>query len=313
MALSGDSPTDWFPLQPALESAFGAAESRYYQCVSWIVNHHPELQEKRATGVVSEVRVTPEALFLIRSMQEFGTLPWAGPAEVTATDYDALPLERLRAGVGAQRRVLSAASLGYALALLGDHRSTLVDESGASKVLRDGTVPKIQRSGSMSRALRPGTSFDQAAESIEEQYDHAVVLTLTLPRESADSLVHSYSVIQEAWKRFRDRLEYSRSDGPRPVDEFMIKHGKFPRSRVTINRRIDTIAEASELVDPADVYPHALRAHAAMYWARQGLTAYHLTELLGWAEPDSAMDYIKMTANDVQSEMKRVYNGKGRV
>ncbi|AEH39173.1 site-specific integrase [Halopiger xanaduensis] len=93
------------------------------------------------------------------------------------------------------------------------------------------------------------------------------------------------------------------------IDEFMYKNGEYLHSRVSVNRRIKTIASECEMVDKDEVYPHALRAHAAMYHAKKGMRAYHLSELMGWSNIDAAMDYIKMTADDVKTEMKRVHNG----
>lgn len=91
------------------------------------------------------------------------------------------------------------------------------------------------------------------------------------------------------------------------IDEYMYKHGGFPKARVAINRRVDDMTEESDRVDKEDVFPHALRAHAAIYHAKKGMRAYHLTEFMGWADVSGAMPYIKMAADDLQTEMKRVH------
>ena len=96
------------------------------------------------------------------------------------------------------------------------------------------------------------------------------------------------------------------------IDEYLLKYGHYPHSRASINRRINTIAEESELVETNDVYPHALRGYAAKYHATKGMRAFQLKEMMGWSEVDGAMDYIKMASNDVKSELKRIHRDPRR-
>lgn len=91
------------------------------------------------------------------------------------------------------------------------------------------------------------------------------------------------------------------------LDEYLYKFGAYKHSRVSINRRVDKVASECNMVDVDDVYPHALRGHAALFHAKKGMRAYQLKEFMGWSEVDGAMDYIKLAANDVKSELKRVH------
>lgn len=91
------------------------------------------------------------------------------------------------------------------------------------------------------------------------------------------------------------------------IDEYLYKNGEFARARVTINRRIDRVAEACEMVNKSEIYPHALRAHAATFHANKGMRAFHLKEFMGWSDVDGAMPYIKMASGDVRSELKRIH------
>lgn len=219
-ALYGDSPTGWAPLSHVIDRAFGESEPRHYQRVAWIEENHPELFEKRKGAVDSEVRATREALYLIRSMQNLETLPWSGPTGVAWDDFDALPVQRFRAGIGAMRRVLTDAGLGYALSLHADHRRTLVDEDGNSKALDVGpgaaTPATARRFASVGRATGVMEGLDATFDRVDAGYDRAVVLTLTCPRGVADSPVHSFEVFAGAWTRFRDRLRYSTGTRERP-------------------------------------------------------------------------------------------------
>lgn len=91
------------------------------------------------------------------------------------------------------------------------------------------------------------------------------------------------------------------------LDEYLALHGEYPHSRVSINRRVTQIAEESSRVEAESVYPHALRAHAAMYHARKGVRAFQLSQFMGWSDVSFAMDYIKMAADDVETEFKRAH------
>ena len=96
------------------------------------------------------------------------------------------------------------------------------------------------------------------------------------------------------------------------IDEYLLKYGHYPHSRASINRRVNKIAECCELVDKEEIYPHALRGHAAKYHAGKGMRAFQLKEFMGWSDVGGAMDYIKMASNDVKSELKRVHRDPRR-
>lgn len=91
------------------------------------------------------------------------------------------------------------------------------------------------------------------------------------------------------------------------IDEFLYKNDRYTGSRASVNRRIDRIAEACERVEKEDVYPNALRAHAAKFHSVRGMRAYHLKEFMGWSDVDGAMDYIKMSSSDIESELRRIH------
>lgn len=96
------------------------------------------------------------------------------------------------------------------------------------------------------------------------------------------------------------------------IDEYLIHFDHVPLARCTVNRRMDKIAEESELVEKDDIYPHALRGHAAKYHASKGMRAFQLKELMGWSDVSASMDYIKLASNDVRSELKRVHRDPRR-
>ena len=52
------------------------------------------------------------------------------------------------------------------------------------------------------------------------------------------------------------------------IERFADRYDKFPLSRSTVNRRVDTVADEADI--DGRVYPHSLRATAASYHAYQG-------------------------------------------
>lgn len=100
----------------------------------------------------------------------------------------------------------------------------------------------------------------------------------------------------------------------RLYDDFFTKYDRYKHSRVSINRRVDMVAEACELIeDTDDVYPHALRGHAARYHAQNGMRVHQLTRFMGWENLDSALPYIKMESGDVREALHRAHEGRGGV
>lgn len=93
-------------------------------------------------------------------------------------------------------------------------------------------------------------------------------------------------------------------------DRFFQQYDSWEWSRVSVNRRVDRIIEATPSIPEGEqVYPHALRAHAAMLHARQGMRAHHLQRLMGWSRVTGAMKYIRLVADDVEEELRRIHHG----
>jgi len=53
------------------------------------------------------------------------------------------------------------------------------------------------------------------------------------------------------------------------------------------------------------LYPHALRATAGFFWARQGLEAVYLQALMGWQDMRIANRYIRATGPAAQRPSER--------
>lgn len=87
------------------------------------------------------------------------------------------------------------------------------------------------------------------------------------------------------------------------VTEFFDDRGRFPHSRVSINRRVDRVLEAAGY--PTDkCYPHSLRATAASYHAYQGLPAAALQSLFGWSNLQTAQKYLRLSGGATAKALK---------
>lgn len=94
------------------------------------------------------------------------------------------------------------------------------------------------------------------------------------------------------------------------TEQFFYQYDGWPTARIGVNRRVDRVAEATPIVDVSEVYPHALRARAAKYHAREGLRAFQLKRFMGWSNVEGAMEYIKMVSNDVEDQLERIHGAR---
>lgn len=92
------------------------------------------------------------------------------------------------------------------------------------------------------------------------------------------------------------------------IEEFFIEYDRWPTSRVGINRRVDRVAEATPVISKNDVYPHALRARAAKFHAKNDLGAFMLKRFMGWENVAGAKQYIMMASGDIAEQLNRIHN-----
>lgn len=90
------------------------------------------------------------------------------------------------------------------------------------------------------------------------------------------------------------------------LEEFFFHRERYPRSRCSINRRVNRVAEAAGM-DPSDVYPHCLRSTAATFHAYQGLPVAALQSLFGWAELSTAQKYVRLSGGATEQALDSVY------
>lgn len=77
------------------------------------------------------------------------------------------------------------------------------------------------------------------------------------------------------------------------IEEFEERDEAFPKSTTTINRRLQEAVEQSDLT--GRVYPHCLRATAAIYHSYRGVTPVPLQGMMGWSDLTTAQKYIRIS------------------
>lgn len=88
--------------------------------------------------------------------------------------------------------------------------------------------------------------------------------------------------------------------------EHLVGETGYARSRVSVNRRVDRVAEAAGM-SRYDLYPHALRATAATHHAYRGLPATALQSLMGWADISVANKYVRLTGEQTAKALRQTH------
>lgn len=95
-------------------------------------------------------------------------------------------------------------------------------------------------------------------------------------------------------------------DVERALEEFFFHFDRYSHSRVSVNRRVDAVAERVGV----DLYPHALRATAASWHAYRGVPAVALQSLFGWAKIAVAQKYIKLSGGATAKALEEAHSSR---
>ncbi|WP_324757014.1 hypothetical protein [Haloarcula montana] len=93
------------------------------------------------------------------------------------------------------------------------------------------------------------------------------------------------------------------------VEQFADEVGELDMCASTINNRVDKLAERA-YVD--DIYPHALRAHSALFWADVGLEAAYLQAIMGWKSIEVAVAYLRASGQQLAQRIERAFTLESR-
>lgn len=86
------------------------------------------------------------------------------------------------------------------------------------------------------------------------------------------------------------------------IEEIDDRYEHFPKSKATINRRVDDATAASQL--ELETYPHALRATAATRHASRNVSPYALMSVMGWQDMETARSYIAASDESAARELR---------
>lgn len=92
------------------------------------------------------------------------------------------------------------------------------------------------------------------------------------------------------------------------IERYFEREGvdRYPRSRTSINRRVNNAAELAPNLSKDEVYPHCLRATASSFFAARGLDVYALQGLMGWLRLKTAEVYIQRSGEHTARKIRQV-------
>lgn len=86
------------------------------------------------------------------------------------------------------------------------------------------------------------------------------------------------------------------------LEEFFDRYSSWEKSKSTVNRRVNRIAEIADI--DARVYPHSLRATAASLAASRDISAYSMMSMFGWVSIETARAYIRSNSKQANREIR---------
>ena len=90
------------------------------------------------------------------------------------------------------------------------------------------------------------------------------------------------------------------------VDRYFERFDEYPFCRQAINRRVNSATKRAPQLRLKRVYPHALRATAATFWAGKGLDIFALQGMMGWEMLETAQAYIQNSGEHTARKMRQL-------
>jgi len=213
---------------------------------------------------------------------------------------------------GTARLGLRAGELAHFSTEWIDHRERLVEvpsHDPCRKGKRPGEVCGYCRARAKDHVENTNLTVDDARELLEEEYDDLADEAL---EKMAEKKVEDTNITLE--EALSERWEPKTEAGARAIpfdhdvrlqlciERFAERYDQWPRSRATVNRRINAAAENADL--EARVYPHALRATAASAFAYKEISPYALMSIMGWSDLATARTYIQASDENAAREVR---------
>lgn len=90
------------------------------------------------------------------------------------------------------------------------------------------------------------------------------------------------------------------------IERFADRYAAFPRSRSTVNRRVQEAAKQAGLT--GRISPHCLRATAASHHAYKGVAPVPLQALMGWSDLATAQKHIRISGTATADALRRLHH-----
>jgi integrase len=92
------------------------------------------------------------------------------------------------------------------------------------------------------------------------------------------------------------------------IERFFTEYKRYPRSRLSVNRRVDRVAEECAELDTDAIFPHGLRATAATHHVARGLAPAPLQAMFGWAKMQTAEKYLQTSGDRTDRALRQIYS-----
>lgn len=188
------------------------------------------------------------------------------------------------------------------------------EHDSCTKGKRDGEVCGYCRRRAIEEMETNNLTLDQAATAIKVEYADETLAELGEEgiREAAEQLRDQVNITKEEAlsRRWKPKTPQSAREVPfdfdirvqMTIEDFFDEFDSWEKSKSTLNRRIDRIAEVCE--EDIEIYPHALRATAASTHASREVSAYSLMSIMGWSDIGTARSYINSNNEKAAREIR---------
>jgi len=173
----------------------------------------------------------------------------------------------------------------------------------------DGEVCGYCRGRAIDRLTTNNLTIDEAKAELraefDREFDAEALHAMALERRDAVNITFDEAIAE----RWTPKTPTSARSVPFDFDmrtqlcieRFGDRYDAFPKSRATVNRRINRAAEHAGL---ESVYPHCLRATSASFHAMRDVSPYALMSIMGWERLSTARVYIQGNEENAAKEVR---------
>lgn len=195
-----------------------------------------------------------------------------------------------------------------------ERRIEIPEHDNCTKGKRPGEVCGYCRRRALEEMETNNISMDEAVAAIQAEYSDEVLEELGESgiRQAAHDLQEEVNISEEEAlsRRWKPKTPQSSRHVPFDfdvrvqmcVEDFFDEYSSWQKSKSTLNRRINRIAELCE--KEIEIYPHALRATAASTHASREVSAYSLMSIMGWNDIGTARSYINSNSTQAAREIR---------